>query len=153
VMEHLHSFQEKTLRPAEKAELGLADQQKAQEGSLPLEKSQDLAKWMKETLGDKIAEVRVSQRLADSPALVTESDKFMTASMRRILKSVNKESDPNAPGKQDLEINPAHPILVRLEQMRQTDATLATKVAEQLLDNARVAAGLLEDPRSMLKRL
>ena len=37
--------------------------------------------------------------------------------------------------------------------MRQKDAPLAGSVAEQILDNARVAAGLLEDPRAMLTRL
>ena len=52
-----------------------------------------------------------------------------------------------------LEINPAHPIISRLEAMRQKDAALAGQVAEQILDNARVAAGLLDDPRTMLNRL
>jgi hypothetical protein len=37
--------------------------------------------------------------------------------------------------------------------MRQKDSALAVTVAEQILDNARVAAGLLEDPRAMLTRL
>jgi hypothetical protein len=37
--------------------------------------------------------------------------------------------------------------------MRQTDPALAASVAEQVLDNARVAAGVLEDPRTMLNRL
>jgi hypothetical protein len=37
--------------------------------------------------------------------------------------------------------------------MRSKDAALAASVAEQILDNARVAAGLLEDPRAMLTRL
>ena len=37
--------------------------------------------------------------------------------------------------------------------MRQNDEGLAAKVAEQVFDNARVAAGLLDDPRAMLTRL
>jgi TNF receptor-associated protein 1 len=152
VMEHLHAFSEKQLRPAEKAELGLPDQEKT-EGALSEDQAKDLAKWLKETLGDKVGEVRVSQRLIDSPAMVQDSDKFMTSSMRRILKSVGKEGGMDAGGKQDLEINPRHAILTRLEGMRQKDPALAASVAEQLLDNARVAAGLLEDPRTMLKRL
>jgi hypothetical protein len=44
-------------------------------------------------------------------------------------------------------------VIVRLNQMRSTDEPLAAKVAEQVYDNARVAAGLLDDPRVMLKRL
>ena len=152
VMEHLHAFSEKTLRAAEKAELGLAEQEKT-EGALSEDQAKELAKWLKETLGDKVGEVRISQRLIDSPAMVQDSDKFMTSSMRRILKSVGKEGGPDSAGKQDLEINPRHPILTRLDEMRQKDPALAVSVAEQLLDNARVAAGLLEDPRTMLKRL
>jgi len=44
-------------------------------------------------------------------------------------------------------------MMARLEKMRHTDAALAAKVAEQIFDNARVAAGLLEDPREMLNRV
>jgi hypothetical protein len=44
-------------------------------------------------------------------------------------------------------------MLVRLNAIRQSDAALAGEVAEQIFDNALVAAGLLEDPRAMLGRL
>jgi len=91
--------------------------------------------------------------LVDSPAVVVDSDKFMTASMRRIMKSMKQDSEIGAPVKHDLEINPAQPIISRLDAMRQKDAALAGSVAEQILDNARVAAGILEDPRAMLTRL
>jgi HSP90 family molecular chaperone len=72
--------------------------------------------------------------------------------MRRILRAVKREGEPQA-DQQDLEINPANTVMIRLNQMRQADESLAAKVAEQVLDNARVAAGLLDDPRTMLKRL
>ena len=152
VMEHLHAVEEKPVRPAEKADLGITEPEK-KEGTLSEAESKSLATWLKETLGDRIGEVRVSQRLVDSPAVVVDSDKFMTASMRRILKSVAKDAGPQTSVKQDLEINPSHVIMQRLDKERQAHPALAAKVAEQVLDNARVAAGLLEDPRSMLKRL
>jgi len=151
VVEHLHAFDGKTLRLAEKADLNLSEAKK--EGALPEDSAKSLAQWIKETLGDKVGEVRVSQRLVESPAVVVDPDKFMTASMRRIMKAARREGQEEAPAKHDLEINPAHPIMARLDAMRQKDAPLATSVTEQLLDNARVAAGLLEDPRTMLNRL
>jgi len=78
----------------------------------------------------------------------------MTASMRRIMKAMKQPDSPEAPAtKLDFEINPAHPVIARLDAMRQKDVALAGSVAEQILDNARVAAGLLEDPRAMLTRL
>jgi TNF receptor-associated protein 1 len=152
VMEHLHEFEGKPLKSAEKAELNLADASK-KEGALSEDSAKTLAQWIKETLGDRVGEVRVSQRLVDSPAVVVEADKYMTSSMRRILKSMRKEGEAAPPDKQDMEINPAHPIMTRLEAMRQKDGELAAEVAAQVFDNARVAAGVLEDPRAMLGRL
>jgi molecular chaperone HtpG len=73
--------------------------------------------------------------------------------MRRIMKAARPKDMPDVEPKFDFEINPRHAIITRLETMRQADAALAAKVAEQVLDNARVAAGVLEDPREMIKRL
>lgn len=150
VMEHLHTFDGKSLRLAEKAELNLSGKK---ESALSEDAAKSLAQWLKETLGEKIGEVRVSERLVESPAVVVDADKFMTSSMRRMMKAMKKEGEEMPAAKYDLEINPAHPILSRLNAMRQKDAPLAGSVAEQILDNARVAAGLLEDPRTMLNRL
>ena len=77
----------------------------------------------------------------------------MGATMRRMLKAMKAPGVPTDEPKLDLEINPAHPLIVRLDSIRQSNEGLAGKVAEQLYDNARIAAGLLEDPRTMLKRL
>ena len=151
VIEHLHTFEGKTLKLAEKAELDLSDAKK--DGALSEEAAKALAQWLKESLGDKVGEVRTSKRLVDSPAVVVDADKFMTASMRRMMKAMRQDQTEDAPVKHDLEINPAHPLVTRLEAMRQKDSALAVSVAEQMLDNARVAAGLLEDPRAMLTRL
>ena len=150
VMEHLQAFEGKPLRQAEKADLNLNAKK---EGALSEESAKSLTQWLKETLGDKIGEVRASQRLVESPAVVVDADKYMTASMRRIMKAMKAEGAEAAAAKYDFEINPAHPIMAQLDAMRQKDAALAASVAEQLLDNARVAAGLLEDPRTMLNRL
>ena len=150
VVEHLREFDGKALRLAEKANLNLETKK---EGALSEEAAKDLAKWLKETFGDKVGEVRASQRLVDSPAVIVDSDKYLTASMRRIMKAM-KQDGPDIPSaKYDFEINPAHPIIRQLDAMRQKDAALAVSVAEQVLDNARVAAGQLEDPRAMLARL
>jgi molecular chaperone HtpG len=151
VVEHLHTFDGKPLKLAEKAELNIAEMKA--EKNLPAEAAKSLTQWLKETLGDKVGEVRLSQRLVESPAVVVDADKFMTANMRRLMKAMKQDGPEIAPAKQDLEVNPAHPIMARLEAMRQTDNALAASVAEQILDNARVAAGLLEDPRAMLARL
>ena len=151
VIEHLHAFDGRPIKLAEKVELDLSETKQA--GALSADAAKALAQWLKQTLGDKVGEVRVSKRLVASPAVVVDADKFMTASMRRMMKAMKQDSTPETPVTHDLEINPAHPLVTRLEDVRQKDSGLAVSVAEQILDNARVAAGLLEDPRAMLTRL
>lgn len=149
VMEHLYSFEEKTPKAAEKAEINVDVETK--DGALSDSEAEALSKWMKEKLGDKVGEVKPSKRLVDSPGVIIDADQ-MTASMRRIMRGMKKDAQLPPP-KQNLEINPRHKIITRLEKIRHSDPALAEKVAGQLLDNARVAAGLLEDPRTMLARL
>jgi molecular chaperone HtpG len=150
VVEHLREFAGKSLRLAEKAELNL---ESPAAGALSPEAAQALAGWLKERLGDKVGEVRISRRLVESPAVVVDADRFMTANMRRMMKAMQPDRPMAGPARQDFEINPAHPMMVKLEGMRLKDADLAASVSEQILDNARVAAGILEDPRPMLTRL
>ena len=148
VMEHLAEFDGKKLVSAEKAELKLDDESKSGE-KLSEDDEKAVAAWLKETLGDQIEEVKTSGRLVNSPAILVGTD-AMTASMRAMMKQMNPEMGGE---KYNLEINPAHAIIVKINQTRTANPDLAKKVAEQLLDNARAAAGVLEDPRSMVKRL
>jgi len=148
VMDHLREFDGKPVRSAEKADLSV----EKKEGGLSDDEAKALAEFVKQTLGDRVNEVRPSKRLVESPAIAVESDKFMTSSMRRVLKAIAKEGQ-QFEAKPDLEINPAHPILVQLSALSKSNSALAGKIAEQIYDNARVAAGLLEDPREMLNRV
>ena len=152
VMDHLREFDGKKIVAAEKADLALEDAtDKAH--ALDANAARLLANFIKETVGDRVGEVRSSKRLVGSPAVVVDSDKQLTASMRRMLKMMNREGGSPIESKPDLEINPDHPMIARLEQMRHTDAALAGQVAEQVFDDALLAAGLLDDPRTMLGRL
>ncbi|MHA3771912.1 molecular chaperone HtpG [Verrucomicrobiota bacterium sgz303538] len=153
VMDHLSFFESKRLVAAEKADVSL-DKEKA--NALSEEDARLLANFIKETLGDRVGEVRASKRLVGSPAVVVDKDTHMTTSMRRVLKMMQQREGGSTEAfesKPDLEINPDHPMMARLEKLRHSDNTLAAQVAEQVFDNALVAAGLLEDPRTMLARL
>jgi molecular chaperone HtpG len=151
-MDHLHSFDGKNIKAAERADLALDTSEKA-DGGLSTEAAEDLAKWIKEVLKEAVSSVRSSKRLVDSPAVVVDQEQAMTRSMRHILRQMSKEGTPAPEHKFDLEINPRHPVIVQLDQIRSQNTDLAAKVAEQIFDNARVAAGVLEDPRAMLKRM
>jgi len=148
VFEHLREFQGKPLKPAEKADVQLENQS----GGLSEDEARLLGNFIKESLGDRVDEVRTSKRLVGSPAVVVDADQHTTASMRRILKAM-KQDDESKGSKVHLELNPRHPVITGLEKLRHSDASLAAKVAEQLFDNARLAAGLLDNPQSLLRRM
>jgi TNF receptor-associated protein 1 len=149
VMERLANYNEKTLVSAEKADLKLEDEKS---DGLTEDQSKDLAGWIKGKLDQNVDEVRASSRLVDSPVVLLAKDKEMTATMRQMMRQLGRENDM-PPMPMDLEINPHHPVIVRLNDLRAGNEKLATQVTEQLLDNARIMAGLMEDPRSMVKRL
>ena len=149
VMERLANYNEKTLVSAEKADLKLEEDNK--EG-LSEDQSKELTGWIKTKLDQNVEEVRASARLVDSPVVLLAKDKEMTATMRQMMRQMGRENDL-PPLAMDLEINPQHPVIVRLNDLRSSDEKLAGQVTEQLLDNARIMAGLMEDPRTMVKRL
>lgn len=118
---------------------------------------QDLCAWFKLNLGEtRVREVKTTSRLSGSPAIVTDHE---SGALRRMMRMVeqSKTGETSSLPPQVLEINPKHPIIVSLfDGIGSTDeaSTRMTKlVAEQVFDNALIAAGLIDDPRSMLSRL
>lgn len=91
---------------------------------------------------------QVTTRLSDTPAIVTGHE---TESMRRMLMVAGVEKGEKE--KMDLEINPRHPLISQVASMRESQPTLAEDVVYQVFDNAKCAAGILDDPRNMLPRL
>ncbi|NDV61975.1 molecular chaperone HtpG [Puniceicoccales bacterium CK1056] len=151
VMNHLNEFEGKKLVAADSADVSLEDTDSSPEHKLTEDEQKDLSKWLKETLGDKVTDVVVSKRLVDSPAAALNSDKMMTPSMRRIMKAMNQ--DAGGPNAVQLEINPSHALMQKLHGLKEGNPEIATLVAEQIYDNSMIAAGFVEDPRSMVKRI
>lgn len=154
VMNNVREFDGKKLVAADSPDAKLPDAPKppAADGDLSEDQVKALAEWLKTTLGDRVTEVKASDRLVDSPALAINADRFMTPQMRRMMKAMKKD-EPEAPVKVSLELNPRHAVIKRLAATREANPERATLVAEQILDNALIAAGLFEDPSKMVARL
>ena len=151
VMNNVREFDGKKLTAADHAEVKLSELPKP-EGALSDDDTRKLTSWLKETLGERVAEVKASDRLVDSPVLALNADKFMSPNMRRMMKAMNKEG-ADAPVRVNLEINPRHTIMKRLFESHTAQPEKAKLVAEQLLDNALISAGLLDDATAMVARL
>jgi TNF receptor-associated protein 1 len=151
VMNNVREFDGKKLTAADHADVKLADIPKP-EGGLSEADTKELAKWLKDTLGDRVTEVKPSDRLVDSPVLALNADKMMSPHMRRMMKALNKEG-ADSPLRVTLEINPRHAVIKRLFETHTSAPDKAKLVAEQLLDNALISAGLLDDATAMVARL
>ncbi|TVP75428.1 MAG: molecular chaperone HtpG [Puniceicoccaceae bacterium] len=160
VMNHARAFEEKNFVSADSdgIDLDAIAPETDTEKSEPLEQaaSAALCQFIKEKLGDEVSEVSASERLVGSPAMIVNADKMMTAQMRKMMKAMQqKTGGPDMLGGEPpvkLQINPRHALVRNLAGIRESNSELATLISQQLLDNARMAAGLLEDPSKMLQR-
>lgn len=110
-----------------------------------------LVAWLKDALSDRVREVKTTTRLSDSPAIVTDHE---SAALRRMMQMVDTSGGGAAQlPMQVLEVNAKHPLIRALDASREAQPELAAQVAEQLLDNSLIQAGLLDDSRVMLPRI
>jgi len=145
VMTNLMNYGGKSLVSAEAAKLAVDDTAGAAAVRLSEADAKALTEWMVVAV-DGLKEVKVSERLVDSPAIVVGHE---SASMRRMMTMVESGRAPQLPP-QTLEINGGHPIVVALSAARAAEPDLAKTVATQLFSNALITAGLLDDPRTTL---
>src|SRR5690606_35675075 len=131
----------KPLKHVAKGELPLdaadkARQEEAARAAAPL------LEKLKTLLGERVAEVRVSARLTDSPSCLALADHDMAPHLARLLREAGQDVPESRP---TLEIKPSHPLLKRIEG--EADDARAGDLAALLLEQAEIAAGApLQDP-------
>lgn len=108
-----------------------------------------LAERFQTRLGDKVADVHLTNRLSDAPARLVNPSGALTAEMQRVYRLLNRDFE--AP-KRLLEINPRHPILLRLADLP-PDSPLSDLVIDQIYEDALLIEGLHPDPASMIQRI
>ncbi len=119
---------------------------------LPEREGSVLARWIKEVLGDKVEDVRVSERLRASPAALVNPDDMMTTTMQKAL-AVSRGGAMDT-SSFILEVNTRHPILKKVNERRlhDKDDPLARDAAGMLYDIGMLAAGLMVNPRVLIER-
>ncbi|SOV78035.1 heat shock protein 90, putative [Plasmodium sp. gorilla clade G3] len=125
------------------------------------EQKKELQAYFKQVLGSKCSDVKFSERLTTSPAVVTG---FLSPTLRKVMKATMKNADFNDSTNNNnmnmfqnlpatLELNPSHTIVTSIYHLKNTNEEVAKLLVQQLYDNACIAAGILEDPRSLLSKL
>jgi molecular chaperone HtpG len=108
---------------------------------------------MKTVLGDKVAEVRASHRLTDSPACLVIADGGMAPHIEQLLRA-RKMDVPVS--KRILEVNTSHPVVANLERAYEVtpDSDDVRSWIRTLYDQSLIAEGSpLEDPADFARRL
>ncbi|RAL53148.1 hypothetical protein DM860_006820 [Cuscuta australis] len=156
LMQYLMDYEDKKFQNVSKEGLKIKD---SKDKELK-ESFKELTKWWKSALAaDNVDDVKISNRLADTPCVVVTSKYGWSANMERIMQSQTL-SDANKQaymkGKRVLEINPRHPIIKELRDRVAADpADKAAKGAAQLMyQTALMESGfLLNDPKDFASRI
>lgn len=124
----------------------LTDEAEKEEAKKAEETFKPVVEKLKGVLGNRAKDVRVSNRLVDSPALLVTADGELSPQMMQMLKQMGQ---PVPESKPILEVNPNHPLIQKLESAEQFD-----DLAQVIFDQALLAeGGQLEDPAAYLKRV
>ena len=151
LMNHLREFDGKQFQDVARGALDLgvdSEEDKAAQEKVAKE-FEALIGRLGKVLEEEVSEVRATARLTDSVACIVVSEHDMGSQMRRIMEAAGQ---PVPPSKPILEINPAHPLAVLLDQ--ESDEDRFASLARIILDQATLAeGGQLLDPAAYVARL
>lgn len=156
VVQGLMTYKEKPLKSIAKGDVDLSDDdedEKKEEREKLEEERKQVVDAVRDALGDRLKDVRLSQRLTESACCLVSAEHAMGVHMERILKAMNQEM-PTA--KRILELNPTHPLIETMQGIVEEDAGNPTvrEYAELLYDQALLTAGLsIEDPVAFTRRV
>jgi len=150
VVSHLTEFEGKELVSVAKGGLDLGkleDEAEKQEQAKEADEFKDLTDKIAKSLGERVKEVRVTHRLTDSPACLVADEHDVSGNLARILKAAGQKAPMSQP---ILEINPKHPVVMRLKY----EEAKFDDWSSVLFDQALLAeGGQLDDPATFVKRV
>jgi molecular chaperone HtpG len=148
----LREFQGKQLQSVSKGEVDLSkleDEQEKEEQQKSADEAKDLLERLKKVLGDQVKDVRTSNRLTSSPACLVVDEYGIDPSLKRLLLNAGQQVPTDKP---ILEINPTHPIVVRIKN--EENEQLFSDWAHVLFDQSVLSSGeQLSNPVSFVNRL
>jgi molecular chaperone HtpG len=152
IMGQLDTFEGKRFKDASRGDLELGtleSEADRKQHDAELKESKGLLKRVKDALGERVTEVRVSERLKESPACLVLGEHDLTEQMRRILQAAGQKAPDTHPV---FEINVAHPLVKYLDGL--ADSAQFKELALLLFEQASLAEGApLANPPDYVQRL
>lgn len=147
----LQAYEGKNFQSVNKGDLDLDTEEERKEKEEKTEANKDMLKAMKDALGDKVKDVRISSRLTDDPVCVV-ADEGVSLEMEKYL--ANDPMNQGIKAAKILEINPDHPIFAKLQKVYADDKDKIGEYADVLLDQALLMQGLpIDDPADYTKKI
>ena len=147
----LHKYKDHELKNVAQADVDTTQKPKDEPEAekIPDADFNSLIERFKEVLGERVTDVRASNRLSQSVARLTDPDGTINPELQRVYKYLGKEYEIP---KKILELNPSHSILKKLLKL-ETGSDLQTAIVEQIYDSALLVEGLHPDPSSIASRV
>ncbi len=147
VVESLMKFGEKEIKSIDRAGLDLPplEAQPDQPG-LDDQEAEGLTSWVADTFKDRFSKVTTSDRVTTAPAIALQGEGDISPEIKAYLRAMGQEVPETHP---EIAFNPHNPIVMKLAELRGKDETLATLLADQLINTALLRAGMLDDPAKL----
>ena len=146
VVRMLGKFEDKEFKSVNDKDLGIETDEEKKETEKKAEESRELLDFVKESLGGKVKDVRISSKLKSHPVCLT-TDGEITLEMEKYFKSLPGSEMGGIQAERVLELNPEHPAFKALEKAFETDREKAGKYAEILYTQSLLIAGMdIENP-------
>lgn len=147
----LVKYDDKEFRNISSDDLELETSEEKEKTQELAEQNKEMLAFLKESLGDKVTDVRVSGKLKSHPVCIT-TDGMISTEMEKVLNAMPAREKIKA--KRVLELNGEHPIFQRLCQLYQSDKDRLKLYGEILYDQALLIEGIsLEDPADFSQKL
>jgi len=152
VVNRLEKYEGKEFQAIDAEDVDLGKEPRIEGADADREQTIELLSFLKKALAERVADVRESQRLTDSPCALVTPKGGISHNMERLMKMTDRQFAPN---RRVLEINPRHPVIrnlgAHLEKKRQ-NAQLE-EWAHFLVDYVLLGEGTVEDPQRVLRNL
>lgn len=152
LVSHMTEFDGKPLQSVARGDLDLGkigDEEEEKTTEEANEEFKEVIERVKKSLGDKISEARMSQRLTDSPSCLVLNEQDMSAQMQQILEAAGQYAPKAQP---ILELNSDHRLVAKLKDIKEDDSF--NDWVSLLFEQAQLAAGnQLEDPAGFVMRV
>jgi molecular chaperone HtpG len=145
-LQMLRDYKEKTFKNVTQGDLNLESEEEKKELEQKTTDHKDLLDAIKEALGDKVVEVRLSSRLKSHPVCLTSSE-GVSFEMEKVLNAMPEAQGQNVKAGRILEINPNHDLFNALVSVNEKNADKVKDYASLLFDEAMLIEGFtIEDP-------